>query len=156
VRRRRLAEDRAHLPLEATFHHGSEAEYMTLAYWMILAAAFLPYIGTLYAKLADGGHRTYDNHAPRAQVDSLPPQRRRAYWAQLNGFEAFPVFAAGVIVAHLAGAQQAWIDTLAASFVALRVIYTLLYIYDKPTARSLVWGAGFACVVGLFVAAAAA
>lgn len=128
---------------------------MTLAYWMILVAALLPYIGTGYAKFSGGGGKTYDNRAPRAQVDSLPPQRRRAYWAQLNGIEAFPPFAAGVIVAHLAGASQSWIDALAAIFVALRVIYTLLYIHDKATARSLVWAAALACVVGLFVTAAA-
>jgi uncharacterized MAPEG superfamily protein len=127
---------------------------MTLAYWMILVAALLPYICTVYAKLAGGGRKTYDNHAPRAQVDSLPPQRLRAYWAQLNGFEAFPPFAAGVIVAHLARAPQIWIDTLAVTFVVLRAIYMLLYIYDKPTARSLVWTAAFSCVAGLFIAAA--
>ena len=127
---------------------------MTFAYWMVLAAAFVPYVGTAYAKFSEGGAKTYDNHAPRAQMDSLPPQRRRAYWAQLNGFEAFPPFAAGVIIAHLAGGPQVWIDALAASFVALRVIYTLLYIYDRPTARSLVWAVALLCVVGLFVVAA--
>ncbi len=126
---------------------------MTLAYWMILAAAFLPYVGTTYAKFAGGGVRTYDNRAPRMQVDALPLPRRRAYWAQLNGFEAFPPFAAGVIVAHLAGATQSWINGLAVLFVALRVIYTLLYIHDRPSARSLVWFAALVCVVGLFVAA---
>lgn len=127
---------------------------MTIAYWMILAAAFVPYIGTAYAKFSAGGGKAYDNHAPRAQMEALPPQRRRGYWAQLNGFEAFPPFAAGVIVAHLAGASQYWVDALAGSFVALRVLYTLFYIYDKPTARSLVWAAALACVVGLFVVAA--
>lgn len=127
---------------------------MTLAYWMILAAALLPYAATGYAKFSGGGAKTYDNRAPRAAIDSLPPQRRRAYWAQLNGFEAFPPFAAGVIVAHLAGAPQAWIDALAAVFVALRVVYTILYIQDKPTARSLAWAAALACVVALFVTAA--
>jgi uncharacterized MAPEG superfamily protein len=125
---------------------------MTLAFWMILAAALIPYSGTAYSKFSGGGAKTYDNHAPRAAVDTLPPQRRRAYWAQLNGFEAFPAFAAGVIVAHLAGARQPWIDALAVTFVAVRVIYTLLYIYDKPTLRSVLWGVGFACVIGLFVA----
>jgi uncharacterized MAPEG superfamily protein len=127
---------------------------MTIAYWMILAAAFVPYIGTGYAKFAGGGGRTYDNHAPRAQVDILPQQRRRAYWAQLNGFEVFPPFAAAVIVAHVAGASQLWVDMLATAFVGLRIIYTLLYIYDKPTARSAIWVAGLACVIGLFVVAA--
>lgn len=127
---------------------------MTLAYWMILAAAFVPYLGTAYAKFSEGGARTYDNHAPRVQAETLPPQRRRAYWAQLNGFEAFPPFAAGVIVAHLAGAQQSTIDGLAVAFVVLRVIYNGCYIYDKPTPRSLVWAVGLLCVVGLFIAAA--
>lgn len=127
---------------------------MTFAYWMVLAAAFLPYVGTGYAKFSDGGGKTYDNHAPRAQAETLPPRRRRAYWAQLNGFEAFPAFAAGVIIAHLAGGPQTWIDALAAAFVALRVVYTLLYIHDRPTARSLVWSAGLLCVLGLFLAAA--
>jgi len=127
---------------------------MTIAYWMILAAALVPYIGTGYAKFAAGGRKTYDNHAPRAQMEALPPQRRRAYWAQLNGFEAFPPFAAAVIVAHLAGGSQCWIDALAGGFVVLRVLYTLFYIYDKPTLRSLVWLVAVACVVGLFVVGA--
>ena len=79
---------------------------MTLAYWMVLAAAFVPYMGTAYAKFSDGGAKTYDNRAPRVQMETLPLKRRRGYWAQLNGFEAFPPFAAAVIVAHLAGASQ--------------------------------------------------
>jgi uncharacterized MAPEG superfamily protein len=129
---------------------------MTIAFWMILLAALLPYIATGYAKFAGGGAATYDNSAPRAQIDSLPPQRRRAYWAQLNGFEAFPPFAAGVIVAHLTGAPAVWTNSLAVAFVGLRVTYTLLYIHDKPTARSLVWFAGLLCVVTLFVSGALA
>lgn len=127
---------------------------MNFAYWMILAAALLPYAATYYFKFAGGGISSYDNSAPRAAVESLPPARRRAYWAQLNGFEAFAPFAAAVIVAHLASVPQHWIDALAAIFVALRVIYTLLYIHDKPTARSLTWLAALSCVVALFVAAA--
>lgn len=121
---------------------------------MVLAAALLPYASTAYAKFADGGARTYDNHAPRAQMDALPPARRRAWWAQLNAFETFPAFAAAVIIAHLAGAAQAWIDALALGYVALRIAYALLYIYDRPTARSLAWALAQACMAGLFVAAA--
>ena len=123
---------------------------MTLAYWMILVAALLPYCATGYFKFAGGGGKTYNNHAPRARVDELPPGRRRAYWAQLNAFEAFPPFAAGVIVAHLTGGPQGWVDALAVAFVVLRLAYTLLYIRDKPSARSLVWFAGLLCVIGLF------
>ena len=40
---------------------------------------------------------------------------------QLNGFEAFPLFAAAVIVAQILQAPQARIDILALVFVAARV-----------------------------------
>ena len=50
--------------------------------------------------------------------------------------------------------ERLYRDVLAGMFVALRVIYTLLYIHDRPTARSLAWAAAFSCVVALFVAAA--
>lgn len=123
---------------------------MTTAYWMILVAGLLPYWPTTASKW----RRTYDNAAPRAGVEQLPPRQQRAYWAQLNGFEAFPLFAAAVIVAHLAGAAQASVDAFAVAFVGFRVLYTLAYMYDRPTLRSLVWSGGVVCVIGLFVAAA--
>lgn len=121
---------------------------MTLGYWMVLVAGILPYFAVAVSKW----RADYDNSAPRAGVERLSAMQQRAYWAQLNGFEAFPLFAAAVIIAHLARTPQPWIDGLAAGFVLLRVIYTVLYIYDQPTPRSLVWVAAFGCVLGLFVA----
>lgn len=123
---------------------------MTIGYWMVLAAGILPYFAVAISKW----RADYDNAAPRAGVDRLEAMRQRAYWAQLNGFEAFPLFAAAVIIAHLATAPQPWIDGLASAFVLLRVIYTILYIYDRPTPRSLVWVAAIACVAALFVISA--
>lgn len=123
---------------------------MTTAYWMILVAGLLPYWPTVASKW----RRDYDNAAPRAGVDRLRPRQQRAYWAQLNAFEAFPLFAAAVIIAHLAGAPQARVDTLAAGFVTFRIAYTLAYLYDRPTLRSLLWCGALFCVIGLFVAAA--
>jgi len=123
---------------------------MTTAYWMILVAGLLPYWPTVASKW----RRTYANAAPRAGVEQLPPRQQRAYWAQLNAFEAFPLFAAAVIIAHLAGGRQGTIDMLAVAFIGFRIIYTLAYLYDRPMLRSLVWSAGLFCVIGLFVAAA--
>lgn len=125
---------------------------MTTAYWMILVAGLLPYWPTVASKW----RRDYNNAAPRAGVDKLAPRNQRAYWAQLNAFEAFPLFAAAVIVAHLSvsRADQAWINGLAVAFVGFRVLYTLAYIYDKPALRSLLWAGGLLCVIGLFVSAA--
>lgn len=123
---------------------------MTIAYWMILIAGLLPYWPAVGSKM----RRDYDNAAPRSGVDKLRPHHQRAYWAQLNAFEAFPLFAAAVIIAHLAQAPQVAVNVLAVAFVGLRIIYTLAYIYDKPALRSLVWSGGVLCIIGLFVAAA--
>jgi uncharacterized MAPEG superfamily protein len=123
---------------------------MTTAYWMVLVAGLMPYWPTAVSKW----RRTYDNAKPRAGLESLSPRQQRAWWAQLNAFEAFPLFAAAVIIAHLAGAAQSTVDALALAFVVLRAGYVLAYIHDWPTLRSLLWIAAIGCVVGLFVASA--
>lgn len=126
---------------------------MTTAYWCVLAAALMPY---LFAGIAKFGDRRYDNRAPRDFLSSLEGRQKRADWAQQNSFEAFPAFAAAVIIAHLAQAAQGAINTLAVAFVLLRIVYGWAYITDRPTLRSLVWIAALACMVGLFVVAARA
>lgn len=122
---------------------------MSIAFWCILAAAILPYPIVILAK----SKRGYNNRAPREQLAQAEGFRKRANWAQFNAFEAFPPFAAAVIIATLQQAPQATVDTLALSFVAMRILHAVFYVLDKPTLRSLVWFAGFACVIGLFVLA---
>lgn len=123
---------------------------MTIGYWCVLASALLPYAFTLLAK--SGGR--YNNYSPREFLEKQEGFRKRAHWAQLNGFEAFPPFAAAVIIAHLAGTAQATIDMLAVSFVIVRIIYSALYIANIALLRSVAWMAGIALVVALFVTAA--
>jgi uncharacterized MAPEG superfamily protein len=120
---------------------------MNFANWMILAAAFLPYLTVAIAK-AHGG---IDNRAPRHSLDGLAGWRQRADWAHRNHFEAFPAFAAAVIVAELAHMPQGRIDLLGGAFVLLRVVYTGMYLADWSTLRSIAWALGFICVLGLFV-----
>ena len=120
---------------------------MTVAYWMVLVAAILPYVCVAFAKWRKG----YDNHAPRAGIEQLDSKRQRAYWAHLNAFEAFPPFAAAVIIAHLAQASQPVVNGLAVAFVAARIAHLLFYLQDLAIARSLAWTVGFGCVIALFV-----
>ena len=75
---------------------------------------------------------------------------------QLNSYEAFPAFAAAVIIAHLCAVSQDTINLLALSFIGARILYGIAYLADKATLRSLVWGVGFACVIALFVFSAMA
>ena len=76
----------------------------------------------------------------------------RAHAAHLNSFEAFPFFAAGVIIAHLRGLDQETINLLAIAFIVLRLAYGLIYIAGWPRTRSAVWALAFLCCVGLFIA----
>ncbi len=120
---------------------------MTFALWTILAAAMLPYVTVAFAKFGGAG---YDNAAPRQWTERLQGWRRRAEWAHRNHFEAFPAFAAAVLVAHVADAPGLWSDGLAGGFIALRVGYTLAYVADRPALRSAFWFLALGCVIGLF------
>lgn len=126
---------------------------MTIAYWCVLAAILMPYIWTGVAKFTSG-FRPRDNYNPREYMEKLEGPAKRAHWAQLNTFESIPGFMAAVIIAHLAQAPQGQVDALAVAYIVLRLVYGLLYIKDQASLRSLVWAAGLACIVGLFVVAA--
>lgn len=127
---------------------------MTIAVWCVLIAALLPYAWTSLAKFGRGTH--YDNRRPREFLEHLEGWRKRADWAQQNAFEAFPPFAVGVLVAQSAGAAQPSIDRLAVVFIVARVAHCACYLLDRAALRSLVWGIGFASMIGLFVLAARA
>lgn len=129
---------------------------MTLAtaYWCVLIAALLPYLWTVVAKA--GGQR-YDNRDPRAWIARQDnPRLQRANAAQLNAFEAFPAFAASVLMAQLAGVDVARIALLAMVFVGLRVLHGVFYVTNIHLMRSLVWFGGIICVLTLMGSAALA
>ena len=123
---------------------------MTVAYWCVLVAGIMPVVLAGVAK----SRGDFDNRAPREWLAALEGWRRRANAAQNNSWEAFAPFAAAVIIAHIAGARQGMIDTLALAFVACRIAYAFLYITDRASLRSVAWIAGYACVIGLFITAA--
>jgi uncharacterized MAPEG superfamily protein len=58
-----------------------------------------------------------------------------------------------LVVAWHNGANAHHVDQLAIAFVAIRIVYALMYVLDWAALRSLVWFAGMACVVALFFAA---
>lgn len=124
---------------------------MTTALWCVLAAALLPYLATTIAKA--GGSR-YDNRDPRAWLQQQKGWRERANHAQLNAFEAFPFFAAAVIVAQMLQAPQERVDALALIFVAARLAHLTCYVADWHRARSVAWLLGWLACIFLFVSAA--
>ena len=72
---------------------------MTIAQWCVLAACLMPILTVGLAKVSLarmprklGG---YDNFNPREWEAKLDGWRARAHAAQLNGYEALPLFIAG-------------------------------------------------------------
>ena len=126
---------------------------MAMAYWCVLVAAMLPYVWTTVAK---GSGERYDNRDPRGWLArQTNPRVHRANAAQLNAFEAFAPFAAGVLMAQFAGVPEAHVAGLALAFVVFRLLHGVVYTLGmKHSLRSLLWFGGLACVVALMVLAA--
>lgn len=126
---------------------------MTIGLWCLLVGLLMPFLWTCVAKSL-GRYDLRANQHPRDFLAKLSGPASRANAAQLNSFEAFPAFAAAVLVAQYAHAAQHAIDMLSIAWVALRLIYGVLYIANLAALRSLVWFGAMGCVVGLFIAAA--
>jgi uncharacterized MAPEG superfamily protein len=118
---------------------------MSLPLWCMFFSAILIFLARIpvgNAMKAAGG---YDNHQPRAQQARLTGLGARALAAHQNSFEAFSLFAAGVLTAHVTQTQGWLIDLFAITFVVARVVFLLCYLADKPGMRSLAWAVGLIC-----------
>lgn len=124
---------------------------MTLALWCVLAGAILP---ILCAGVAKAGAKDFDNASPREWFSRQEGWRRRANAAQNNGFEAFPLFAAAVLVATTQGAPAATVNLLAIAWLVLRIGYSAAYVLDKPTLRSALFALALFAAIAIFTAPA--
>jgi uncharacterized MAPEG superfamily protein len=130
---------------------------MTTPFWCILIAGLLPYVwssAAMKARIDQFGQ--LDNRLPRAQQAQLEGWGARVIGAAANGFETFPLFAAAVIVAHLAGADPGWSATWALLYLAARVLHGVFYASDLDMLRTAAFGLGQTCGIALFVLAARA
>jgi len=124
---------------------------MTIALWCVFVAGILPYVATVIAK---SGRSGFDNRDPRGWLARQEGFRKRANAAQLNSFEAFPFFAAAVIIAHLLNGPQGLVDVLALVFIAARVLHLAFFLANYATPRSLAWFVGLGVVVSIFLVGA--
>lgn len=120
---------------------------MSLALWCLLVAGLLPALSVFPAKISGD----YDNSRPRDADFWRSGFRARARGAMDNGFEAFPFFAAAVLVAITQGGDQAVADALAAGWILLRLGYVAAYWTDRATLRSVIWAAALATAIALFL-----
>ena len=128
---------------------------MIVAFWCVLIAGVLPFVCSYAAKLGpDDAVGRFDNHQPRIWLAQQTGRRARANAAQANSFEAFPLFAIGVVLCVLQHVPVSTIDVIAIVFVIARVVYIAAYLGDRPSLRSAVWAIGFLATIGLYVVAA--
>lgn len=121
---------------------------MQTALICVLIAGLMPYLWTAVAKVV--GPR-YDNRDVRSWQARLSGRAHRAHAAHLNSFEAFPLFAVAVLVAQFGGADAARVNTLAITFIVLRLLYGLAYLLDIAPLRSLLWFGATVCSIGIFL-----
>lgn len=114
---------------------------MTIELTMLALAIVLGLVQiTLAAQASTRARGTDWNLGPRDEV--LPPlvgvagRLDRAY---RNFLETFPLFAAAVLIAAVAG-KHSWLTVWGSVlYLAARIVYVPLYVYGIRVARSAVW-----------------
>ena len=127
---------------------------MTVPLVCVLIGAILPLlvkvaVGKAQIEEGSGSLMGYDNNHPRQQQAQLTGWGQRAVAAHNNAYEAFPPFAAGVIVCLTLGGDPMWTNALCITWVVSRLVYTALYLANLSTLRTTVWTLGFLCALGL-------
>lgn len=124
-------------------------EFILLAGALVLALVQIMAAGA--ARTAELGAKW--NAGPRDGDTPLPGKLAgRLMRAQANLFETLPLFAAAVIMAHVAGKDGLVTAVGAHVYVLGRVVYLGLYALGIPYLRSLVWLASTGGLVAIIVA----
>ena len=124
---------------------------MSIPFWCVFISALLIFVAKIPVAKAMNEQGGYNNHLPRQQQAQLTGFGARALAAHQNCFEAFILFAVGVLMAHTTQTAGWLIDTLAIIFVITRIVYLLCYWSDWAWQRSLVWFIGLVCSLLLMI-----
>ena len=127
---------------------------MTIELKMLALGIVLGLIQIVLASHAASLQRGYRwTASPRDET--LPPLTGvagRLDRALRNFMETFPLFAAAVVMAHLANRHD-WLTEGGAQFYfGARIAYLALYVFGVPLIRSLVWNVATAGIVMILVA----
>jgi uncharacterized MAPEG superfamily protein len=126
------------------------AELTILAWTLVLAIVQI----LLPAVLRTGETGLDYNAGPRDTSSPAPVGKvtGRLLRAQANLFETLPLFAAAVLIAHVAGRNGDLTFWGASLYLAARVVYVPLYAAGIPVIRSLAWTASLLGLVMILVA----
>ena len=124
---------------------------LTILAWTLILAIVQILLPALFRNRETG----LDYNASARDVPSAVPVGKitgRLQRAQSNLFETLPLFAAAVLIAHVAGRNGDLTFWGAALYLAARVVYVPLYAAGIPVIRSLVWTVSLVGLVMVLVA----
>ena len=107
---------------------------------------YAPFLVVGWGRLKAG----YDQSAPRAMFDKLPPYAQRASWAHQNSFEALTIYGLFALMAYATGVESDWAKFAAIAFSIARLLYSVFYIANIPLLRSAMFAIGSLCGWALF------
>lgn len=119
---------------------------MSVADWCVFLGGLLPVLVVFIAK----NDPRLDIHNPRDVHLVQDGLRKRAYGAHLNGLEAFPFFAAAVVLAEQRGAAPPMLGATALAWLLVRLGYTGVYLLDWARIRPILWAAGWLIAAAIF------
>lgn len=114
---------------------------LTLLAWTLVLAVVQIFIPAQLRNRETGtDYNTGPRDDPGPPVGILTGRMRRA---QANLYETLPLFAAAVMVAHVANLEGALTLWGASIYLVARIVYVPLYAIGVPYLRSLTWLASF-------------
>ena len=124
---------------------------MTILTWSLLAATLLVYLSKVPMNYLTLKQEKFDNNQPRLQQLTLTGIGHRAWAAHQNTIEAYPMFVAGILIAHTTGSDLFWSGFFAIGFLITRVLFIILYLADLAFLRSFSCGIGYLAILGLML-----
>ncbi len=124
-------------------------ELMILGWALVLALVQISLAANV--RTAETG-MAYNLGARDTEAPPMGPMAGRLQRAQSNLLETLPIFAAAVLVAHVAGREGDLTLWGCYAYIAGRVLFVPLYAFGVPVVRSLAWGVSIAGIVMILVA----
>ena len=124
----------------------TEITYLALTA-ILTAALWIPYV---VCQVTSNGFLSAENYKdPTARP--VPLWGQRANRAHINAVETFAPFAVLVILALATRTTSEMTALWTMLYFWIRLAHAIVYIAGIPVIRTLVFVAGFVCIVGLFV-----
>jgi uncharacterized MAPEG superfamily protein len=123
---------------------------LTLLGWT-LVLALVQVLLPAYWRNAETGleYNAGPRDEPGPKVGIVTARLRRA---QANLFETLPIFAAAILIAHVAGREGTMTLWGAWLYLGARIVYLPLYGFGVPYLRSAVWSVGFGGILAILLA----